>query len=223
MNDFSPPDLPRSPALAPPVPAVDDMTQGGSSIYRLFEAFIALREKNERQHKLFEQTLAKSRDVIQASFNSFAQDTQRAYQQLRQEVHGEKRISLVLLNELMEIGFDLEQIVTNRPRTEFPGEEGEALLDTQWSGGVAPVGLTSSLNPSTSGTVVTFTATAPAGALAIFAASAGASLASAASCAALSAGAAFSQPAGRKSGTRPKNEPPSIQTGAGDRPKPVTA
>src|SRR6516165_11706302 len=91
-------------------------TLGMSSVYRLFEAFIALREKNERQHKLFEQALAKSRDAIQASFNSFAADTQRAYQQLRQEIHGEKRISLVLLNELMEIGLDMEQIVANRPR-----------------------------------------------------------------------------------------------------------
>jgi molecular chaperone GrpE (heat shock protein) len=134
MNDFPPTDLPRSPALVPPVPAVDDITQGGSSIYRLFEAFIALREKNERQHKLFEQTLAKSRDAIQASFNSFAQDTQRAYQQLRQEVHGEKRISLVLLNELMEIGFDLEQIVANRPQMDFPGEQGE--LAVRWADGI---------------------------------------------------------------------------------------
>jgi molecular chaperone GrpE (heat shock protein) len=127
MNDFPPADLPRGPALPPAPPPLDDITQGNSSLYRLFEAFIALREKNERQHKLFEQTLAKSRDAIQASFNSFAADTQRAYQQLRQEVHGEKRVSLVLLNELMEIGFDLEQIVAARPRAEFPGEQGEAI------------------------------------------------------------------------------------------------
>src|SRR3977135_1532848 len=78
-------------------------TMGMSSVYRLFEAFIALREKNERQHKLFEQTLTRSRDAIQASFNSFAGDTQRAYQQLRQEIHGEKKLSLVLLNELLEL------------------------------------------------------------------------------------------------------------------------
>jgi molecular chaperone GrpE (heat shock protein) len=125
MNDFSPPDLPRSTPMAPP-PSLEEITQGGSSLYRLFEAFIALREKNERQHKLFEQALAKTRDSIQASFNNFAADTQRAYQQLRQEVHGEKRISLVLLNELMETGFDLEQIVAARPRMELPGEQGEA-------------------------------------------------------------------------------------------------
>ena len=30
----------------------------------LFEAFIALREKNERQHKMFEQTLTRARDAL---------------------------------------------------------------------------------------------------------------------------------------------------------------
>jgi molecular chaperone GrpE (heat shock protein) len=98
-----------------------------SSLYKLFEAFITLREKNERQHKLFEQSMAKSRDAIQASFNSFAGDTQRAYQQLRQEIHGEKKLGLALLNELLEIGHDLEHIVAARPRLQVPGEEGEAL------------------------------------------------------------------------------------------------
>src|SRR5438445_940258 len=92
----------------------DTPTMGMSSLYRLFEAFIGLREKNERQHKLFEQSLAKTRDVLQAGFNTFAGDTQRAYQHLRQEIQGEKRVALVLLNELMEVGFDLEQIVAAR-------------------------------------------------------------------------------------------------------------
>ena len=70
---------------------------------------------NERQHKLFEQTLVKMRDVMQSSFNSFAADTQKAYQGLRQEITGEKRISLTLLNELIEVGFEMEQIVAARP------------------------------------------------------------------------------------------------------------
>src|SRR5207302_3584290 len=86
-------------------------TLGASSIYRLCEEVIALRETNSRQHKLFEQALARTRDAMQTTFNSFAADTQRAYQQLRQEIHGEKRISLSLLTELMETGFDLERIV----------------------------------------------------------------------------------------------------------------
>ena len=125
MNDFPPPDMPRSPTL-PPAP-MEELTQGTSSLYRLFEAFIALREKNERQHKLFEQTMTKTRDALQASFNSFAADTQRAYQQLRQEIHGEKRVALALFNELMEIGLDLEQIVAARPPVDGGGEEGAAV------------------------------------------------------------------------------------------------
>src|SRR6516165_5035194 len=77
-------------------------TLGMSSVYRLFEAFIALREKNERQHKLFEQTLNRSRDSLQSSFNTFAAETQKAYQQLRQDVQGEKKFSLTLLNVILD-------------------------------------------------------------------------------------------------------------------------
>ena len=64
----------------------DAPTLGMSSVYRLFEAFIGLREKNERQHKLFEQTLNRARDALQSSFNTFAAETQKAYQQMRQEM-----------------------------------------------------------------------------------------------------------------------------------------
>lgn len=137
MNDFSPA---NSPPPSPNVPLpLDEVTQGTSSLYRLFEAFIGLRERNERQHKLFEQSLAKARDTLQASFNSFAADTQRAYQQLRQEITGEKRISLVLLNELIELGFELEQIASARPRLSIPGEAGEAIATglMQWKSSAA--------------------------------------------------------------------------------------
>ena len=95
-------------------------TLGMSSVYRLFEAFIALREKNERQHKLFEQTLNRTRDSLQSSFNSFAADTQKAYQQLRQDVVGEKKFSLALLNELLDQAVELDHILAAKP-TEFPG------------------------------------------------------------------------------------------------------
>src|SRR2546425_8679164 len=88
----------------------DAPTMGMSSIYRLFEAFIALREKNERQHKLFEQTLNRARDSLQSSFNTFAADTQKAYQQLKQDVQGEKRFSLALLNELLDLAIELDHI-----------------------------------------------------------------------------------------------------------------
>lgn len=95
-----------------------DLTLGASSIYRMFEEFIALREMNSRQHKLFEQSLTKTRDAFQSSFNNYASLTQKAYQDLRREVHGEKRVSLALLNELLDIGIDLEQIVAVRPKSE---------------------------------------------------------------------------------------------------------
>src|SRR5215475_1333420 len=105
-NDFAE----ETPRPDPATLARADHTIGSSTIYRLCEEVIALREMNNRQHKLFEQSLTKARDELRASFNSFAGDTQRAYQQLRQEVHGEKRISLALLNELLDLGMELEHI-----------------------------------------------------------------------------------------------------------------
>lgn len=110
MNDDS---LPPANVTESSAPARADHTTGSSTIYRLCEEVIALREMNNRQHKLFDQSLQKSRDAVQASFNSFAADTQRAYQQLRQEVHGDKRVSLILLNELIDIGFNMERLVTS--------------------------------------------------------------------------------------------------------------
>jgi molecular chaperone GrpE (heat shock protein) len=102
-------------------------TLGASTIFRLCEEVIALREMNNRQHKLFEQTMTKTRDEMQRSFDSFAGATQRAYQQLRQEIHGEKRISLALLNELLELGMDLLHIVASRPAV----DDAEAV--TRWA------------------------------------------------------------------------------------------
>src|SRR5262245_32119788 len=110
MSDDSLSELP--PKEAPGATRADH-TIGSSTIYRLCEEVIALREMNNRQHKLFEQALQKSRDTAQSSFNSFAADTQRAFQQLRQEVHGEKRVSLALLNELLDIGFDMERLTAS--------------------------------------------------------------------------------------------------------------
>jgi molecular chaperone GrpE (heat shock protein) len=103
-----------SDAIVPP-PEREPATLGSSSLFKLFEAFIALREKNERQHKLFEQSQNKTRDELRDSFNSFAAATQRAYQQLRQEIHGEKKVSLNLMNELLENCLDLHRIAQSRP------------------------------------------------------------------------------------------------------------
>jgi molecular chaperone GrpE (heat shock protein) len=107
-----------------------EQTIGSSSIYRLCEEIIALREVNNRQHKMFEQSVAKARDALQNSFNSFAADTQRAYQQLRQEINGEKRFSLTLLNELLDLGFDMEHLAKSRP--DHSGEDALA----RWADGV---------------------------------------------------------------------------------------
>src|SRR5437870_7221397 len=105
----------------------DAPTLGMSSVYRLFEAFIGLREKNERQHKLFEQTLNRARDALQSSFNTFAAETQKAYQQMRQEMVGEKKFSLGLLNELLDLAIELDHIVTARPAVGALGLEAETV------------------------------------------------------------------------------------------------
>jgi molecular chaperone GrpE (heat shock protein) len=132
MSDDPSPVQPDSrPSVASGSPFSGDHTIGSSTIYRLCEEVIALREMNNRQHKLFEQTLVRSREALQATFNSFAADTQRAYQQLRQEIHGEKRITLTLFNELLEIGSDLHQLAASRPST----DQGEGLA--RWADGVA--------------------------------------------------------------------------------------
>jgi len=93
----------------------DNSTLGSSTIYRLCEEVISLRERNNRQHQEFDRKLTNLQDDLKSSFNNFAADTQRAYQQLRQETNGEKRVSMALLSELLEIGQDLEAIVAARP------------------------------------------------------------------------------------------------------------
>lgn len=118
-DDFK---LPLSAPLDPELP-----TMGMSSVYRLFEAFIALREKNQREHKLFEQTLNRARDAMQGSFNSFAGDTQKAYQQLRQDVLGEKKFSLTLLNVILDLGIEMNHILDSKPRHLPTGPDAEAL------------------------------------------------------------------------------------------------
>jgi GrpE len=112
MNDDF---LPGEASADPAANAREDHTLGSSTIYRLCEEVIALREMNKRQHKMFEQTLNRTRDELTTNFNSFAKATQEAYQKLRQEVHGEKRVSMALLNELLELGMDLEHIVSAKP------------------------------------------------------------------------------------------------------------
>ena len=116
MND----DFLAGPAGAELPAARSPDTLGSSTIYKLCEEVIALREYDKRQLRSVEQTLNKVRDELKTSFNSFAADTQRAYQQLRQETHGEKRVSLALLNELLEIAHDLQDIIAARPKVDDP-------------------------------------------------------------------------------------------------------
>lgn len=104
----------------------EPITQGMSSLYKLFEAFISLREKNQREHRMFEQTLNRSRDTLIEKFNAFAGETHRAYQNLRQEMTGEKRMALAVLNELVDIGLELEHIVEHQPELTPKGEEAVA-------------------------------------------------------------------------------------------------
>jgi molecular chaperone GrpE (heat shock protein) len=111
MSDAPLPDYSDTPAAGPRA----DHTVGASTLYRLCAEVIALREKNERQHRMFELELKKVRDAMAGDFNSFAGDTQRAYQQLRQEIHGEKRVGLALLNELLEVAMELQHIAGLRP------------------------------------------------------------------------------------------------------------
>src|SRR5260370_24342994 len=89
---------------------------GSSTLLNLLEAMIQLTERNKAEHKLFAQDLKAIRDSMQGSFNNFAAETQKAYQHLRKEVHGEKRVSLALLNALLDAGLDLEQVAKSRPR-----------------------------------------------------------------------------------------------------------
>jgi GrpE len=105
-------------------------TLGSSTLFKLCEEVINLREYDKRQLRSLEQTLNKVRDEMKSSFNSFAADTQRAYQQLRQETHGEKRVSMALLNELLEVSADLKAIAAARP----PLEDAEAVL--RWADAV---------------------------------------------------------------------------------------
>jgi molecular chaperone GrpE (heat shock protein) len=120
-----------SPLAPPHLSAEDSKTLPASSLYRLCEEIIGLRETNARQHKLFEQSLTRSRDELQTTFNQFAADTHKAYQQLREQIQGEKRTSLRLLNELLDIGKELEHIVAARPAA----NDADALA--KWSESVA--------------------------------------------------------------------------------------
>ena len=85
------------------------------TLRRVCAELIALRERTDRQHKLFEQALSQTRDDLQTRFDRFASDSQHAYRMLRDELTGEKRHSLVLLNALADLALDLQKVAAARP------------------------------------------------------------------------------------------------------------
>lgn len=85
------------------------------TLRRICTELISLRERTDRQHRLFEQTLSQTRDDLQARFDQFAADTQQAYQRLREELTGEKRLSLTLLGALTDLAVDLQRITAAYP------------------------------------------------------------------------------------------------------------
>ena len=84
-------------------------------LVRLAAELIALRERTDRQHKLFEADLSRTREELGERFARFTADIQAAYQQLRDELTGEKRFALAVLNELLERTLDLERLAGTNP------------------------------------------------------------------------------------------------------------
>jgi hypothetical protein len=117
MNDD---DFPRSLSGADAPVEREDDTLGASTIFKLCTEVIQLRERNDRTHREFERTLAKTRDELKSSFDGFAAATQRAYQDLRKETVGEKKFSMDLLMLLLEISQELEEILAHQPPLDDP-------------------------------------------------------------------------------------------------------
>ena len=90
-------------------------TLGSSTIYNLCEEVIQLREKNDRQHKMFDQTLTKVRDALQGQLQRLRRRHAAGLSAAAQEIQGEKKFSLALLTLLLEIHQELEHIMKNQP------------------------------------------------------------------------------------------------------------
>lgn len=107
-----------------PAPVRASRSVAPSTIQRLVEEMIALRETTGRQLKFFDQAQRQAREEAQANFNNFVTETTKAYQQMRQELHGEKRHALALQSELLEVALDLARITAAKP-----GDDNRAVLD----------------------------------------------------------------------------------------------
>jgi molecular chaperone GrpE (heat shock protein) len=116
MNDDFSPVFPG--ADSPAAPPREEHTLGASTIFKLCDEVIRLREMNNRKHQDFDRTLVKLRDELKGSFDKFAADTQRAYQDLRKETVGEKKFSMDVMMLLLEICQDLQHIMEQKPKAE---------------------------------------------------------------------------------------------------------
>lgn len=106
-------DDPRPADAAPP--PLEAPPRESPSLAQLLKELTALRVAQHDQQALIEQALTLTRDDLKSSYNAFAAETHRAYQQLRRELHADKRLSHALLNDLLDVGHELEQIVAVRP------------------------------------------------------------------------------------------------------------
>jgi molecular chaperone GrpE (heat shock protein) len=104
---------------------------GTPTLERLCAEMIALRERNDRQHKLFDQSLSQTRSDLDEKLKTFTADIQHAYQQLRDGLTGEKRHSLALASMLLDLALDLERLSASRP----PAAAGAS--EQAWAEGVA--------------------------------------------------------------------------------------
>src|SRR3954465_1844080 len=87
--------------------------ESASPLVRVAEELIALRERTDRQHQLFEQALADLREHFADRWSRFATDAQAAYQQLRDELTGRERLETALLNALVDRVLDLERLAAS--------------------------------------------------------------------------------------------------------------
>jgi molecular chaperone GrpE (heat shock protein) len=84
-------------------------------IARLTAAVLNLREESVNSQQHIEQELARTRASLEERFARLAADTQSAYQSLRDELTGENRFGLALLNALVEQTLDLERLADSDP------------------------------------------------------------------------------------------------------------
>ncbi len=117
MNDDFSPGFPG--ADSPAAPPREDHTLGASTIFKLCDEVIQPpRDEQPPAPEVRAAPWSRLRDELKGSFDKFAADTQRAYQELRKETVGEKKFSMDLLMLLLEIRQDLQHIMEQKPKPE---------------------------------------------------------------------------------------------------------